>query len=55
MTAVFYAWPYVTFTKIQINLSRKKLNITNQGPKFLGGSFSGRDNVRVPVQFRKES
>ena len=27
----------------------------NQGSNFLGGSFSNRDNVRAPIQFRRES
>ena len=39
----------------QALLSRKKLHRTNQGSNFLGGSFSNRDNVRAPIQFRRES
>ena len=34
---------------------RKKLHRTSEGSKFLGGSFSNRDNVRAPIQFRRES
>ena len=34
---------------------RKKHHRTNQGSNFLGGSFSNRDNVRAPIQFRGES
>ena len=26
-----------------------------KAPNFLGGSFSNRDNVRPPIQFRRES
>ena len=40
MTTVFHAWPYGRFIEIQRNLRRKKLHRTNQGPNFLGGSFS---------------
>ena len=32
-----------------------KLHGMNQGSNFLGGSFSNRDNTRVPIQFRRES
>ena len=55
MTAVFHAWPYGRFIEIQINLRRKKLHRTNQGSKFLGGTFGKRDNIRAPIQFRRES
>ena len=27
----------------------------NQGSNFLGGTFSNRDHVRTPIQFRRES
>ena len=40
---------------MQSNLRRKKLHRTNQDSNFLGGSFSNRDNVRVPIQFIRES
>ena len=55
MTAVFHIWPYGTFIEIQSNLRRKKLHRTNHSSNFLGGSFSNRDNVRAPIQFRRES
>ena len=55
MTAVFHTWPYGRLIEIQSNLKRKKLHRTNQGSNFLGGSFSNRDNVRPPIQFRRES
>ena len=45
----------MVFIEIQSNLRRKKLHRTNQGSNFLGGSFNNRDNVRAPVQFRRES
>ena len=54
-TTVFHAWAYGRFIEIQSNLKRKKLHRTNQGSNFLGGSFSNRDNVRAPIQFRRES
>ena len=41
------------FVEIQSNLRWKKTS--NQGSSFLGGSFSNRDYVAAPVQFRKES
>ena len=53
MTTVFYARPYCRFIKIQSFL-RKKLHGTNQAANFLGCSFCNRDNVRPPIQFRKE-
>ena len=34
---------------------RKKLHRTKQGSNFLRGSFNNRDNVRAPIQFRRES
>ena len=55
MKAVFHKWPYGRFIEIQSNLRRKKLHRTNQGSNFLGGSFRNRDNVRAPIQFRRES
>ena len=50
MTTVFYALPYVGFVEIQSDLHR-----TNEGANFLGGSFSNRDNVRAPIEFRREN
>ena len=55
MTAAFHTWLYDRFIEIQSNLRTKKFHRTNQGSNFLGGSFSNRDNVRAPIQFRKES
>ena len=55
MTTVFYAWLYGTFIEMQSNLKRNKLHRTNQGANFHGGSFSNRDNVRAPIQFRRKS
>ena len=55
MATVFYTWAYGRFIKIQINLRRKKLHRMNQRSNFLGGSFSNTDNVRPPIQFRRES
>ena len=54
ITALLHAWAYGRFIEIQRNLRRKKLHRTNQGSNFLGGSFSNRDNVRVPIQFKEE-
>ena len=55
MTTVFHGWLYGRLIEIQSNLRRKKLHRTNQGFNFLGGSFSSKDNVRAPIQFRRES
>ena len=50
-----HAWPYGRFIEIQRNLKKKKLHRTNQSSNFLGSSFSSRDNVRAPIQFRREN
>ena len=55
MTTVLHTWLYGRFIVIQSNLRRKKLQRTNQGSNFLGGTFSNRDNVRAPIQLRRES
>ena len=55
MISVFHAWPYGRFTVTQRNLRRKKLDRTNQRSNFLGHIFINRNNVRVPVQLRRES
>ena len=56
MKTVFHSWLYGRYIEIQSNLkTSKKLHRTNQGSNFLGGSFSNRDNVRVPIQFRRDS
>ena len=55
MTTIFHAWPNGRFIEIQRNLRRKKLQRTSQHANFLGGTFSNRDNVRAPIQFRRES
>ena len=55
MTIVFHAWSHGKVIEIQSNLRRKKLRRTNQDSIRLGGSFSNRDNVRAPMQFRRES
>ena len=52
---VFHAWMYGRFIKIQSYFRRKKLHRKNQGSNFLEGSFTNRDNVRDPIQFRIES
>ena len=54
MSTVFHAWSYGRFAEIQGSLWRKKLHRTNQGFNFLGSSFTNRDNVRAPIQFRRE-
>ena len=56
MKTVFHSWLYGRYIEIQSNLkTSKKLHRTNQGSNFLGGSFSNTDNIRVPIQFRRES
>ena len=55
MTTVFHIRLNGKFIEIESNPRRKKLYTINQGYNFLGGSFNNRDNVRVPIQFRRES
>ena len=55
MTTVFHVWRYIRFVEIQNNLRGKKFHRMNQGFNFLGVSFSNRDKVRAPIQFRRES
>ena len=55
MTTVSFAWSYGRFREIKSKLRRKKPHKTNQASNFLGGSFSIRENVRAPIQFRRES
>ena len=43
----------VGLIEIHSSLRRKKLHRMNQGSNFLGGSFSKKDNVRGPIQFRR--
>ena len=54
MTTVFHARLHDQFIEIQNKLRRKKLHRTTQGSNFLGDGFSSRDNVRAPIQFRRE-
>ena len=54
MTTVFHARPYGRFIEIQNIVRRKKVHRTSQDSNFLGDSFSNRDNIRVPNQFRRE-
>ena len=55
MTTALHAWLYSRFIQIQSKLRKKKIHRPNQSSNFLGSSFSNRDNVRAPIQFRKES
>ena len=55
MTTVFLAWLYGRFIEIEGNVRKNKFHRMNQGSNFLEGSFRNRDNVRAPIQFRKES
>ena len=55
MTTEFHTWSYGRFIEIQRNLRRKKLRRTSQGSNNLEGSFSNRDNVKAPIEFRRES
>ena len=54
MTTVFHTWVYGRFIEIQSKHRTKKLHTTNSGSHFLGGSFSNRDKVKAPIQFRRE-
>ena len=55
MTTVSFTWSYGRFREIKSKLRRKKPHKTNQASNFLRGSFSIRENVRAPIQFRRES
>ena len=48
MTTIFHMQQYGGFIEIRSNLKRKKLHL-------LEGTFNNRDNVRVSIQFRRES
>ena len=54
MTTLFLARPYGKFIRIQSNLTRNKLYRTNQEPDFLGGNINNKDNVRDPIQIRRD-
>ena len=54
MTTVFGTWSYGSFIKVKSSLRRKKVHRMNQGSHFLKSSFSNRDSVRAPIQFRRE-
>ena len=54
ITAVLHGRLYGRFIGIKSNHRRKTLHIMNQSSDFLGGSFSNRGNVIVPIQFRRE-
>ena len=54
MTTVFHVRLYGTFIEKQCNLRRNKLHRMNQGSNCLGWNFSNIDNVRAPIQFRRE-
>ena len=52
--ALFHARSCSRLIEIKNKFASNKLHRTNQGSDFLGDSFSNRDNVRAPVQFRTE-
>ena len=54
MTTIFHARSYGSLIQIRSNFRRKKLHRTNQGSDFLEGSFSNRDNVGAPDQFKRK-
>ena len=54
MITVIHVRPYDRFIETQSNLRKKKLHRTNQCSNFLGRSFSNKDNVRAPIQFRRK-
>ena len=51
---ILYTWANGRIIEIQSNLRKKKLHRTNYSFNFLGGTSSNRDNVRAPIQFRRE-
>ena len=54
MTTVFRTRSYGSFIKVKSSLRRKNVHRMNQGSHFLESSFSNRDSVRAPIQFRRE-
>ena len=45
----------VDLYRYRVTFSKSKLHRMNQNSSFLEGSFSNRDNFKVPIQLRKES
>ena len=54
MTVVFHTRPYGRFMEIKSYVGRKKLNRTYQDSNFLEDVFRNGDNIRTPIQFRRE-
>ena len=54
MTTVFHARLYGRFIEIQSNFRRTKLHGTNQCANLPQGSFSNGENIRAPIQFRRQ-
>ena len=54
MTTELHARLYGKIIEIKKNVSRKKLHRPNQGPNFLGDSFSNRNIVKAIIKFRRE-
>ena len=50
---LLHARPYGKFIDTQ-QPQERETSETNQGYNFLGGSFSNRDNITTPIQFRRE-
>ena len=53
-TSQEYSKLYGRFIVIKCNIRRKTLTGAYQGSHFLRGSFSNRDTVITPIQFRRE-
>ena len=53
MKTGFHAMPYGRSEETKKH-SSMKLHATNQSFNFLGANFSNRDNIRAPIQFRRE-
>ena len=49
-----HTWSCCRFIETQSSLRSKKIHRRNQDSSFLGGSFSNRDNLRAPIQLRRE-
>ena len=45
----------VDLYRYSVTFSKSKRHRMNQNSSFLEGSFSNRDNFKVPIQLRKES
>ena len=55
MTMVFHARLYEKIIEMKRKFRRARLVRASQDSNFHGGSFSNRNNVRDPIQFKREN